>query len=35
MSDPETALRRLLDIMIKLRDPGGARTASTLKTLTP
>jgi nucleoside triphosphate diphosphatase len=37
MSDPETALRRLLEIMDKLRDPGGCPwdREQTLKTLTP
>ncbi|HET7784663.1 MAG TPA: nucleoside triphosphate pyrophosphohydrolase [Myxococcales bacterium] len=37
MSDPQTAVRRLLDIMDKLRDPGGCPwdREQTLKTLTP
>jgi tetrapyrrole methylase family protein / MazG family protein len=37
MSDPETAVRRLLEIMDKLRDPGGCPwdREQTLKTLTP
>src|ERR1700757_4065922 len=37
MSEPEIALRRLLDIMDKLRDPGGCPwdREQTLRTLTP
>ncbi len=37
MSDPEKAMRRLLEIMDKLRDPGGCPwdREQTLKTLTP
>src|SRR3954464_15156569 len=37
MSDPETALRRLLEIMDKLRDPGGCPwdREQTLGSLTP
>src|SRR5690348_1749224 len=37
MSDPKTALGRLLEIMDKLRDPGGCPwdREQTLKTLTP
>jgi len=37
MSEPEKALRRLLDIMDKLRDPGGCPwdREQTLRTLTP
>jgi len=37
MSDPETAVRRLLEIMDRLRDPGGCPwdREQTLQTLTP
>src|SRR3954447_17271843 len=37
MSDPEKAIRRLLEIMDRLRDPGGCPwdREQTLKTLTP